>query len=420
MAYEILMPKLGLNMKEGKVIEWRAAEGGYVSNGQIVLTIETDKTNYELEAKTAGNLHILVPADQTVPVGQVLGFLAASMEEYTQIKTQVQEIPTPQIPKEEVTTQAERAQAKADVAGERVKIAPVARMLAKEHDIDVTGIRGTGPGGRIVKEDILRVLEEKKKILPSVGVPPSPVVKELEEGDPVKKRIPLVGMRKMMAEHMRQSLQVAAQVSASGTVEMTEMIKLRQAFLLEEKVLGFRVTYTDIFVKVVALTLKKHPILNSSIMDKEIVIWNHINIGVAVDFRLDEESSGLIVPVVRNADKKSIFEIHQTLGGLVEKARSRKLMPDDYSDNTFTLSNVGVFEVSSGSGTPILNQPGVGLLMTRPYEEKPVVREGQIVPRPMMDYSLTYDHRVVTGGDAIRFRVTFERLIQNPLLLLLY
>lgn len=236
----------------------------------------------------------------------------------------------------------------------------------------------------------------------------------------MRTRSPLVGMRKIMAEHMYRSLQVSAQVSVSGIVDMTEMVKIRQTILSQEKVLGFHVTYTDIFVKVLAQALKYHPVLNSSLIDDELFIWDDINIGVAVDLELEGGESALLVPVVRDADKLSLAETHQALSDFVERARNRKLLPDDYTGGTFTLTSVGVFGTSSGVGTPIINQPEVGIIVMRAIVDRPVVHEGQIVIRPIMEYSLTYDHRVVTGGDAHRFRLTLERLIQNPYLMLLH
>jgi len=251
----------------------------------------------------------------------------------------------------------------------------------------------------------------------------SEVSKEEAAGKRVKEVIPLKGVRKIVAEHMLHSLQVSAQLTNMGMLDMTEMIKLRQTLLSQEEATGIHYTYTDLFVKVVAQALKQHPLLNSSLIDDEIKVWEDINIGVALAFELRKGGRGLIVPVVRNADKKSLVEINQTLRNLVEKGRNLKLLPDDISGGTFTISNVGVFgaggRVTGSFGTPILNQPEVGLLATRPIVDTPVVREGQIVIRPMMNYSLTYDHRVVMGEDAAVFTATLQQLMEEPSLLLL-
>jgi len=249
-------------------------------------------------------------------------------------------------------------------------------------------------------------------------------VKKEETGKKIKEVIPLRGVRKMVAEHMLRSLQVAAQMSTMGMMDMTEMVKLRQTLLSQEKVTGIHFTYTDLFVKVVAQALSRHPLLNSSLIDNEIRIWEDIIIGVALAFELRGGGSGLIVPVLRNADKKSLVEIHQAVRDLTEKGRNVKLLPDDVSGGTFTISNVGVFggggRVSGHFATPILNQPEVALLGTGPIVDTPVVREGQIVIRPMMNYNLTFDHRIVTGEDATRFVATLQQLMEEPYLLLLF
>ncbi len=248
----------------------------------------------------------------------------------------------------------------------------------------------------------------------------SEVTKE-EAGKKVKEVIPLKGVRKIVAEHMLRSLQVSAQLTSMGMLDMTEMVKLRQTLLSQEKITGIHFTYTDLFVKVVAQALKQNPLLNSSLVGDEIRIWEDINVGTALAFELRGGGRGLIVPVVRNADKKSLAEIHQTLRDLVERGRNLKLLPDDISGGTFTISNVGVFgtggRVSGRFGTPILNQPEVALLGTGPIVDTPVVRGGQIVIRPIMSYSLTYDHRVVMGEDAARFVATLQQLMEEPYLL---
>jgi len=237
----------------------------------------------------------------------------------------------------------------------------------------------------------------------------------------VKEVIPLRGVRKLVAEHMIRSLQVSAQLTNTGMMDMTEMVRLRQALLSQEKTTGIHFTYTDLFVKVVAQALSQHPLLNSSLIDNEIKVWEDINVGVALAFKLKDGGSGLIVPVVRNADKKSLVEIHQAVRDLTEKGRNVKLLPDDVSGGTFTITNVGVFgaggRVITGFGTPIINQPEVAILGTMPIADTPVVREGQIVIRPMMNYNLTYDHRVVMGEDAAKFMATLQQLMEEPYLL---
>jgi len=281
--------------------------------------------------------------------------------------------------------------------------------MAEEHMIDLTKVTGTGPGGRIVREDIEKAIEAKKKEVPPV---------EVYEGKRVEATIPLKGMRSAIAEHMHRSLSVAAQLTSMGEIDMTEMIKLRNALLEQEEVIGARITYTDIFVFAIAKALRDNPIINSSLIGNEIKIWKDINIGVAVALEEGVEG-GLIVPVVRNADQKSLTEINQEIRSLVEKARAGKLMPDDVSGGTFTLTNLGAFGGGWGLGTPIINQPQSAILGTGAITDRPVVRDGQIVIRPIMTYSFTFDHRVIDGAPAGKFMARVTQLLENSNLLLL-
>jgi pyruvate dehydrogenase E2 component (dihydrolipoamide acetyltransferase) len=236
----------------------------------------------------------------------------------------------------------------------------------------------------------------------------------------VKEIIRLRGPRKFAAENLFRSLQVSAQTTISGLIDMTEMVRLRKTLLSQEKDTGIHYTYTDLFVKVVAQALTQHTLLNSSLIDNEIKIWENINIGVALAFEMRGGGTGLVVPVVPDADKKSLLEIHQILSELTEKGRNQKILPDDMANGTFTITNVGVFgggRIRRTSGTPIINQPEVAILDTMSILDTPVVLEGQIVIRPMMNYSLTFDHRVVMGKDANEFLATLQQLMEQADLL---
>lgn len=249
------------------------------------------------------------------------------------------------------------------------------------------------------------------------------------DGKKVKEVIRVRGIRRTLAEHMHRSLQVSAQLSGSLSIDMTEMIKCRQTLNSKEKETGVHYTYTDLFVRIVAEALKLNPIMNSSLLERDIIIWDDINVGVALDFEMRDGRRGLIVPVVRSADKKSVLEIHQVLEEMKEKGRDGKLLPGDTYGGTFTLTNVGVFgsqEPTPGRATgmasfstPILNQPQVGILGTGGIQDAPVVVDGDIVVRPIMYCSLTYDHRVLTGADAASFSGTLYQLMHNPGSLLL-
>lgn len=406
MATYIAIPKLGMAMTEAALVEWKVAEGDRVEKGDVVLVIQTEKIMWDVEASASGYVHILVEKDVTAPVGRVVGLIAETKEELEALQRE---------PAREIfTTAAGPAEAAPGAAapppaaraerGVRIAVSPLARKLAEEHNVDLATIRGTGPGGRIVREDVERALAAKKVEAPLL---------EAYEGKRVKATIPLRGIRGVVAEHMHRSLSVSAQLTHMGEIDMTEAMKLRNALLEQEEAIGARITYTDIFVMAVAQALKENPIINSSVIENEIKIWEDINIGVAVALEEGLEG-GLIVPVVRNADQKSLPEISREVAALVEKARTRKLLPDDVSGGTFTLTNLGAFGGGWGFGTPIINQPQSAILGTGAITDRPVVRDGQIVVRPVMTYSLTFDHRVIDGAPAARFAVRVTELLENP------
>jgi pyruvate dehydrogenase E2 component (dihydrolipoamide acetyltransferase)/2-oxoglutarate dehydrogenase E2 component (dihydrolipoamide succinyltransferase) len=287
--------------------------------------------------------------------------------------------------------------------------------MAQESMIDITQIVGTGPGGRITREDIEREIEAKKKA-------PAPEEKEIPipasyGGRKIKETIPLKGMRKAIAEHMHRSLSVAAQLTLFGEFDMTEMVKVVKSFREQEKVIGTRITYTEMLVFAIARSLKDNPYLNCSLIEGEIKIWEDINIGVAVGLG-EKGDEGLIVPVVRNVDRKSLIEVSREIKVLVDKARAGKLMPDDVSGGTFTLTSLGPRGVSLFQ-TPIINQPESVILAVALIKDRPVVKDGQIVIAPIMTWSLTFDHRTVDGLLAERFLARLKELVETPGLLLI-
>ena len=408
MAVQILMPKLGMSTAPLTLVEWKAKEGAPVEKGNVVLVVETEKIRHDIEAEVSGFLHILVKEGQEVPIGTVVGVIAKTKEELAVVQKEklkeavaakVKEAP----PEEAVPAEAAPPAAEAK-ARERILISPVARKLAEEHMIDITKITGTGPGGRIVREDIEKAVEVKK-----VEVEKKEVAPEVYQGRRVKSTIPLKGMRKVIAEHMHRSLSVSAQLTVMGEIDMTEMVKLRQSLVSQEEALGTRITYTDLFVFVAAKLLREYPIVNSSLIDNEIKVWENINIGVAT--ALEE---GLIVPVVKDADKKSLVEISKTVRSLVQKAREGKLTPDEITGGTFTITNLGALGGGYRFETVIINQPESAILGTGGITDRAVVRDGQIVIRPIMTYYFTYDHRVFTGAVAAQFMASATQLMENP------
>ncbi|MEE9398663.1 MAG: dihydrolipoamide acetyltransferase family protein [Dehalococcoidales bacterium] len=413
MATEITVPRLGMAVADATIIEWKVKEGERVAEKQVVVVIETEKLRYDVEAPAGGFIHILLNDGDMAPVGKVMALIAESKEELEALQKE-----TPKEAPAEAAEMAEAAKAEAapsnvptaTVRGEeRIKISPVARKMAEEHVIDITKVVGTGPGGRITREDIEKAIATKEGAPKEVAVPAG------APGDKrVKTTIALRGMRGAIAEHMHRSLSVSAQLTAMGEIDMTQMVKLRKDLVDQESVLGTRITYTDLLVLAIAQALKEHPTVNSSLTENEIKVWEDINIGVAV--ALDE---GLIVPVVKAADKKSLKEISQTVRTLAEKAREGKLTPEEVTGGTFTLSNLGAVGAGYRFETVIINQPESAILGTGAITDRVVVRNGQIVIRPIMTYYFTYDHRVIDGAVAAKFMASVIKLLENPNLLLI-
>jgi len=407
MAVPIKSPKLGWSTDPLSLVEWKAKEGDQIEQGSVVLVITAEKITSDVKAEASGYLHILVGEGNEAPIGSTVGLIAETKEELEAIQKEA--------PKETGTTAAEvkeappaeaapaqaAAPAPVRVKGERIRISPVARKMAEEHMIDIASIVGTGPGGRIVREDIEKAIEAKKG---EEVAPPADY-----QGKRVKSTIPLKGMRKAIAEHMHRSLSISAQLTVMGEIDMTEVVKIRETLVGKAEAIGARITYTDIFVLALAKLLKDNPIVNSSLIDNEIKLWENINIGVAV--ALEE---GLIVPVVKDADRKSLAEINQTIKALAKKAREKKLIPSDASGGTFTITNLGALGGGYRFETPIINQPESAILGTGGITDRAVVRDGKIVIRPIMTYYFTYDHRTINGAVAAKFIADLTGLLEKP------
>lgn len=420
--HKVEIPKLGMTMQDAELVQWNSADGSFVNAGDAVVTIETEKTTWEVEAPASGYLKILVPAGTRAVIAQAVGLIADTKEEVAGPGESPQQGPGA---KEEVGKTAlpgKSAAADPVVAtgtDNRIKISPVARRIAGEHAIDFSAIKGTGPGGRIVRADVEQAIEDGKT-LPTVAPPLSACVSGVAraiDGKQVKDVVHLRGMRRVIAEHMHRSLQVSAQHTSSGEWDMTELIRLRK-LLVDDEAADTRITVTDILILAVAKTLRKRPGINASIIDNDIVLWEDINIGVAV--AITEGLGGLIVPVVKNADRKTLREINGEVRVASDKARTGKLLPDDVAGSTFTLSNLGAIPGATyGFTTPILNQPEAAILCTGPITDRAVVRDGQLVARPVMTFGFTFDHRLIDGAQAVMFLADLGRLIENPGRLLL-
>lgn len=417
MSKALVIPKLGMTMKEAKIVGWKAQEGEWVEQGRILLVIETAKVTYEVEAPAAGFLHIVAARGETLSVGQPTAWLAESKEELRELQSRETGRGV------EVVAASAVEEGTPGPAGEtgaterrHVRISPAAKKLADMHNLDYTVVVGTGPDGRIVKEDVEKAITAGGKAPETVCGEPHAMVwaEEVLDGKRIKKSFRLEGMRAAIAEHMIRSLQTSAQVTTTHEIDMTEMIRIRKSYLAREEKIGIRISFTDLVTFVLARALKEVPMMNASLVEGRLILWEDIHIGVAVAVRLNELETGLIVPVVRNADKKTLMDLSREIKDLSQRARSLKLQPDDLGGGTFTLTNVGVFGNGWSISTPIINQPEAAILGIGVIEERAVVRNGDIVARPMMNCFLTFDHRILDGAPVGEFLGRFKELMENP------
>lgn len=385
MVNHVKLPKIGLTMERGTIIEWLKQEGDAVEKGERLYAFETEKVTNEIESPASGVLHkILAPVGTEVMVGEDVAIISAPGEKIEELESAAVVSP------EAVSSPRELATPKAE-KGDRVITSPFVRALAKERGVDMSKLKGSGPGGRVTKEDVL-----------AAPAPPAGVMPEVAE------TLPFQGMRKTIADRLTRSYQTAVHVVVMVEVDMTAATKKRLDLLQGiERATGSKLTFTAILVQVVAKSLRKHPIVNSRLDGDHIKIFKSINLGVAV--ALD---SGLIVPVLHDADKKTLEEITTHLARVTEKARNGSLVLDEVSGGTFTITNLGMFGVHTF--IPIINPPESAILAAGLIEDKPVVVNGQIAIRPRMNLTLVFDHRVLDGAGAAKFLRTLKEELESP------
>lgn len=405
MATKVTMPKLGLTMTEGTIIEWKKKEGEPVEKGEIIYLLETEKVTFEVEAPESGILgKIIAKEGDVVPVGGIVAYILqpgeelAGIPEAAEVEARVGEV--------EVPTEAMKPAVEKATMPQGVRISPLARRIAEEHNIDISTVKGTGPEGRIVKDDVLRAVEEGKVAVAATRP-------AAEEELPEEKVVPLSSMRKTIARRMVESFQSTPHFYTTMEVDTKELERVRQQLIpsVEERV-GVRLTITDLLVKIVARALEEHPYVNSSFAGDSIKLFSRIDIGLATS--VDE---GLIVPVIRRVNKLTLPEIAKTRADLVAKTRERKVTIDQISGGTFTITNLGMFDIVEGGA--IINPPEAAILMVGSIIDKPVAMDGEIVIRPRMNLTLSIDHRVLDGVAAARFLQSVKEIIEIPSLMLL-
>lgn len=442
MIKNLFIPKLGMTMEKGTISEWVARDGDRVKEEQVVLILETEKVAHELVAPIAGILSIFGKTGEEYLCGTVVGVIAETQEEYESIKKDPAKFLVDQDPTTIEMTQATEetaaaAEAPANVTGdaqasvsrqpsERIKISPVAKNLAKDHHIDISTLTGSGPGGRIIKRDIASALTSQQQKPPAVAdsrpetAPASPSPADHVAGKRVLESIPFTGMRKNIADNLHHSLASTARVTVMFELDVTELIKLRNYYAGKADTLGFKVTYTDLFILMVAKSLKAVPIMNSSIIGNEIKIWKDVNIGFAVAVKKSGTESGLVVPVIKNTEQMSLGEIAATRTALMNKARSNALSMDDLKGGTFTLTNTGALSSAGWQiQTPIMNPGEAAILGTGAIVDRPVVKNKEIVIGSIMPMSLSFDHRIMDGTPPGLFIDKLALMVNDPQMIMI-
>ncbi len=379
------MPKLGETMEEGEIIKWLKKEGDTVKEGELLLEITTDKADMEIEATTSGVVRKIVAQEgQVVPITETIAYIADSMDENVPLK------------EEEKVESETVANVEKEVVS--IKASPLAKRLAKEKKIDLSIIRGTGPGGRITKEDVLRCAEEKET---------------KREGAPLaKEEFSLSRIEKIMAQRMQESKRQIPHFYLTNEVNFSQAVKFRNDLLEEfEKEKGVHLSYTDLLIKACARALNKFPRINSCFKGEKVVSFSQVNIGLAVT-----TERGLIAPVIKDVDKKDIFQIAKNRVELVNKAKENKLSLKEVEGATFTLSNLGMTGVKTFAA--IINPPQVAILATGEIKEKPVVKEEKIVAALVIEMTLSCDHRAVDGYLGAKFLQEVKRGLEKPSILL--
>ena len=416
MAITFGMPSLGHTMEKGKVIEWLKHEGDPIAKGEALVVIETDKVITEVESPTEGVvLRIVARPDEERPIGALLAVLGAQGEQVSEAELQrllgptAVSVPAAPAPAPGVAPRTETVTR--DGGGERLKISPIARKLADELGLDPSTVQGTGPGGRITKDDVLRVAEAARTpapVTPPAPAPTAPTAAPPPGRSGVSRTIPLRGMRGRVAERMLQSWNTIPRVTEVMQVDMSATVAFRDAMLGQwEQQYGQRISLNDMITRAVAMALRRHPRLNATLENQAVHLHDSINMGLAVN--LDE---GLIVPVIAHADQKDLGQIAHASRELAEKARAGRLRLDEISDGTFTITNLGTTGIELF--TPIINPPQVAILGVGMVQRRPVVVGDALAIRPSVYLSLVFDHRAVDGVPAANFLQEVKRLLEKP------
>lgn len=414
MAEVIRMPRMSDTMEEGVIVAWQKKVGDKIEPGTVLAEVETDKAVMELESFQEGVLLHIVVESGPVKVNGILAVVGQAGEDYkSALEAAGGDSPAPTTPAQQIPTHQESSpetqtavpQAAADDSG-RVKASPLAKSMATQAGIDLKSVKGSGDAGRIIRKDVEELMKGGSRPATSTAAPSAPAFVPVATGQDVD--IPLTQMRKTIAKRLSESMFTAPHFYLSMDINMDRAVEVRKLINESE---GRKISFNDLVVKAVAMALRHHPVINSSWLGDKIRQNGNINVGVAV--AVDE---GLLVPVTRNTDQMSLSQISDTVKLLAGKAKERKLQPDEMQGNTFTVSNLGMFDIESF--TAIINPPDSCILAVGSIVQKPVVKNGQIVVGNVMKVMLSCDHRVVDGASGARFLQTFKSYLEEPVRML--
>ncbi len=393
MPYIFKLPDIGEGTVEAEIIRWLVKEGEKVKADQPIAEVMTEKVNIEITSPKSGTIYkILAKEGEKIRVGQPI---VSILEEGEQPPEQRPQYIT-QIPNQTTTQQPTQ-----------ILATPAVRRLARELGVDITKIKGTGPSGRITEEDVRQYAQ-------SIKTPKPQLTEQITTAQEQQiERIPYRGIRRQIGEHMTQAIKHIPHAVHFEEVDVTELVNIREKLKENLSTQNIKITYLPFIIKAVIQALKKHPIFNSTLDEEknEIIIKKYYNIGIAT-----ATPEGLVVPVIKNADKKNIVELAKEIETLAEKARNGKLELNDVRDGTFTITNIG--SIGGIFSVPIINYPEAAILGIHRILEKPVIKDGQLITRKIMYLSLSFDHRIIDGAMAAEFVNTIKEYLEQPILLL--
>jgi len=430
MATEIKVPSVGESVTEGTLAQWYKKEGDFVQKNELLFVLETDKVTLEIEAEEEGVLEITVPEGETIDIGTVVGKIDTEAAPEKRAEPEAREKPKEEevaeaepeeeepvlekeVEEEEEKPEPEKIPAAAETVEAKKILSPSVRRLVAEKDLDINAISSTGPGGRVTKGDVILYLEQtaaekpKKKTKPVEERSAAPQEAAPADEEEIRRK-PMSQIRQRIAARLVEAKQSTAMLTTFNEIDMTRVQEIRAQYKDDfHQKYGVKLGIMSFFIKACVEALMEFPELNASIEGKDIVYHNYYHIGVAIG-----GERGLVVPVIRYAEKLSFAQLEKSIIEYVEKVQTNKLELADLEGGTFTITNGGVY--GSLLSTPILNIPQSGILGMHKIEKRPVVLDGQMVVRPMMYVALTYDHRVVDGRQAVTFLVRIKDFIEEP------